>query len=162
MEPVVYDFAVNPHGTVAELLPGDERLMPPGYYALQVPVAAPGSAGRCPPSQRDELDRFGRPCRSDPDHGRHGRSRSSTGCCRGAKAAGEGGRGACDQLLARNGFDREQHERIRADLRRGLIGLAQNRLPASATIEDVRPEDVTDARGGLGHEYSGARPRSTG
>ena len=50
------------------------------------------------------------------------------------------------ELLEASGFDREQHERIRDDLRRGLIGLAQNRLPASAAIEDVRPGDVTDAR----------------
>ena len=44
-----------------------------------------------------------------------------------------------------NGFDREQHEQIRADLKDGRIGLAQNRLPASAVIEDVRPDDVIDA-----------------
>src|SRR5436305_2631874 len=53
------------------------------------------------------------------------------------------------RLLEANGFDREQHERIRGDLRRGLIGLAQNRLPASAAIEDIRPGDVTDTRGGV-------------
>jgi hypothetical protein len=51
------------------------------------------------------------------------------------------------ELLAANGFNLEQHERVRADLRRGLIGLAQNRLPASTVVEDVRLDDVTDARG---------------
>src|SRR4029079_19266598 len=45
-------------------------------------------------------------------------------------------------LLERHGFDRVQHESIQADLRSGRIGLAQNRLPVSATIEDVRPADV--------------------
>ena len=39
-----------------------------------------------------------------------------------------------------------QHEQVRADLREGRIGLAQNRLPASAVIEDARPEDVVDTR----------------
>src|SRR5205809_6459471 len=39
-----------------------------------------------------------------------------------------------------------QHEKIRADLRDGRVGLAQNRLPANAVIEDVREGDVADAR----------------
>src|SRR5512144_594288 len=38
MEPVVYDFAINERGTWAELLQGDEALLPPGYYALTVPA----------------------------------------------------------------------------------------------------------------------------
>ena len=42
------------------------------------------------------------------------------------------------------GFDRVQHEQIRADLRDGRIGLAQNRLPASTNIEDVRSDDIED------------------
>jgi hypothetical protein len=33
-----------------------------------------------------------------------------------------------------------QHEQIRADLRSGRIGLAQNRLPVRSKIEDVTPE----------------------
>jgi hypothetical protein len=49
------------------------------------------------------------------------------------------------ELLDANGFDREQHEKIRADLRAGRIGLAQNRLPPSSRVEDVRPGDVADA-----------------
>src|SRR5579884_3820189 len=34
MEPVVYDFAINPHGTTADLLKGDKGLLPAGYYAF--------------------------------------------------------------------------------------------------------------------------------
>jgi hypothetical protein len=45
-------------------------------------------------------------------------------------------------MLDANGFDRAQHELIRNDLRDARIGLDQNRLPASATVADVRPEDV--------------------
>ena len=48
------------------------------------------------------------------------------------------------ELLERNGFDREQHEQIRVDLKEGRIGLAQNRLRPSVTIEDVQDEDVVD------------------
>jgi hypothetical protein len=45
-------------------------------------------------------------------------------------------------LLEENGFDRVQHEQIRTDLKEARIGLAQNRLPASATIEDVQEREV--------------------
>src|SRR5262249_31950636 len=38
VEPVVYEFAVTPAGTTAELLRDDAALMPPGYYALHVPA----------------------------------------------------------------------------------------------------------------------------
>src|SRR5262249_29400760 len=36
MAPVVYDFAINPHGTFADLLTGGEALLPRGYYSLLV------------------------------------------------------------------------------------------------------------------------------
>jgi len=39
-------------------------------------------------------------------------------------------------------------------LRRGLIGLAQNRLPATSVIEDVRAGDVLDAGTGLDAKYA--------
>jgi hypothetical protein len=31
MDPVVYEFAINPHGTLAELLKGEPALLPPSY-----------------------------------------------------------------------------------------------------------------------------------
>jgi hypothetical protein len=49
-------------------------------------------------------------------------------------------------LLAENGFDPQQHEQIRGDLKAGRIGLAQNRLPSSAAISDVRADDVLHTR----------------
>jgi hypothetical protein len=62
------------------------------------------------------------------------------------QAAATGGE-ELQRLLAENGFDRAQHERIRGDLQRGRIGLAQNRLPATTVVEDVRPGDVADLTG---------------
>jgi hypothetical protein len=50
-------------------------------------------------------------------------------------------------MLEEFGFDRIQHEQIRADLRGGRIGLAQNRLPISDRIDDVAAEDVFDTMG---------------
>jgi hypothetical protein len=55
-------------------------------------------------------------------------------------------------LLQQNGFDPEQHERIRADIKTGRIGLAQNRLPSSTTIADVKPDDVIDITSGSSPE----------
>jgi hypothetical protein len=57
---------------------------------------------------------------------------------------GRSGDGRLAALLDTLGFDRVQHEQIRADLRTGRIGLAQNRLPANTLIEDVRSGDVVD------------------
>ena len=49
------------------------------------------------------------------------------------------------ESLNQLGFDRALHEQIRADLKSGRIGLAQNRLSASTVIEDVAVSDVIDA-----------------
>src|SRR3954462_3720307 len=94
-------------------------------------------------SKRAELDRVGQAARRNPDlaglvESLFDRMLPSASVARDGKA------GSLAELLAANGFERAQHERIRDDLRRGLIGLAQNRLAASTVIEDVRPGDITD------------------
>ncbi|MGQ9916408.1 MAG: UTP--glucose-1-phosphate uridylyltransferase [Bryobacteraceae bacterium] len=38
MDPVVYDFSINEHGTRGRLLSGPEALMPHGYYTLRGPA----------------------------------------------------------------------------------------------------------------------------
>ena len=58
-----------------------------------------------------------------------------------------------DTLLERHGFDRAHHEQLRADLRAGRIGLAQNRLPQSTRIKDVSDADVVDTRAGIDENY---------
>jgi hypothetical protein len=146
MEPVVYDFAINPVGTSADLLAGDESLMPRGYYAILVPRWLRDDAHAMPASRRRELGRVGHAARSRPEQAGLVEAlfnRMLPAAPRAQTPRAE----ELARLLEQNGFDREQHERFRADLRRGLVGLAQNRLPASAVIEDVQPGDVTDARG---------------
>src|SRR5262249_39009486 len=143
MDPVVYDFAVNPRGTTADLLQADEAFMPPGYYAQHVPSWLRQDARQLSPQRRDELGRFGGACRKRPERagmvqGRFGRVP--------ARADRQGpDRERLERLLEEHGFDREQHERTRAEVQRGLIGLAQNRLPPSTAIEDARPGDLLDA-----------------
>ena len=151
MEPVVYDFAINPHGTFATLLTGDDALLPGGYYALQVPQLLRTDPRKLAPARRAELDLFGAACRTHPELGGMVQTlfdqlfpRPKTGSARS---------GSLSELLEANGFDREQHEQIRADLKSGRTGLSQNRLPASTTLEDVRPEDVFDATGGLDETF---------
>ena len=151
MEPVVYDFAINPSGTAADLLPAGEALLPRGYYALLVPRWLREDPRLVPPSKRAELDRVGQAARRNPDLSGLVESLFDRMLPSAPAAPGRGGN--LGDLLAANGFDREQHERVRADLRRGLIGLAQNRLPASTVVEDVRPGDVFDARGGVAPEH---------
>jgi hypothetical protein len=143
MEPVVYDFEINPYGTVATFLRGNEALMPSGYYSMVVPALLRADARSLTQIRRAELDRFGAACRVRPELGGmvqilfdrlfpHTRRDSDQ-----AKSLQE--------LLAENGFDPAQHEQIRSDLRAGRIGLAQNRLAASATIRDVEAGDLIDA-----------------
>ena len=142
MDPVVYDFAINEQGTVAGLLHGADALMPAGYYTVRVPELLRKPPRELPQNERAELDKFGRACRTTPE-------------LRGMvqklfdvmlpRAAGEGGSDkSLTELLADLGFDRAQHERIREDLRNGVIGLSQNRLRPDSRIEDVADDDYVD------------------
>lgn len=143
MDPVVYDFAFNDRGTEATLLSGPESLMPAGYYALTAPALLRRDPRDLTVTRRAELARFAEAARTDPE--RTGSIRDLFERLLPADSGEAGGGVELSSLLDRHGFDRVQHERIRADLRRGRIGLAQNRLPVSTRIEDVRPFDVRDA-----------------
>jgi len=144
MEPVVYDFAINERGTFAEILDGDRAILPAGYYAMTVPQWVRSDPASLTPLRRAELNRFGQASRTRAELSGMVQTLFDRLFPQPKKEAGasEQSLGAqLDQL----GFDREQHERIRADVRSGRIGLAQNRLPAATTIEDVRDDDVIDA-----------------
>lgn len=143
MEPVVYDFAINERGTFADLLEGSAALMPPGYYTLTVPALLRQDRHSLSLLLRAELDKFGAACRTKPELRGVVQTLFDVMLPRGK------GESATEQtlstLLKEHGFDRVQHEQIRSDLKEGRIGLAQNRLPASAVIEDVKEGDVADA-----------------
>ncbi len=144
--PVVYTFAVNERGSWARLADGNDPL-PPEYYYQRLPALL-----RQPPSLLTETDR------ADLQRFSSGAGRGSAAFrveslvermlpkSEGLEAAEES---PLETLLAENGFDAEEHERIREDLRRGRIGLAQNRLPASTRVEDVRSEGALDGVSGL-------------
>jgi hypothetical protein len=147
MEPVVYDFAINERGTYAELLTGNAALMPPGYYTLTVPGLLRLEARQLSAFRRAELDRFGEACRTEP--ALSGMVQTLFDRLVPRLETQEAGEQSLAALLDQYGFDRVQHEQIKADLRSGRVGLAQNRLPISSKIEDVGPDDVFDAANGL-------------
>jgi hypothetical protein len=144
MEPVVYDFSINEHGTRADLLAGADALMPAGYYRFIIPQLLRKGRHELSASQLAELDHFANACRTHADFG------GMIPALFDSIFPPGGGRGdqgeSLAELLEKCGFDRVIHEQIREDLRSGRIGLAQNRLPASSVIEDVREGDVTNSR----------------
>jgi len=147
MEPVVYDFAINDQGTVAEFLEGHDALLPPGYYALVAPGWLRREMKRLTPARRDEVEQVARECQSG------GKLANSTQLLLTSllpqPAHEQRSEITLGEILERNGFDAELHERIRSDLRAGRIGLAQNRLAANIAIEDVEPEDVVSTVQGV-------------
>jgi len=152
MDPVVYNFAINERGTEARLLTGDRALLPADYYTLTVPALLRTDSRLLSTAQRAELDRFSAACRTSPEFSgmvqhlfEHMLPRPQAE--RGAQSQ------SLDSLLQEYGFDRVHHEQMQADLRAGLIGLAQNRLPANSKIEEPGPGALYDASGEMPRRY---------
>jgi hypothetical protein len=144
MEPVVYDFAINERGTEAVLMRDDRALMPAKYYAITVPPLLRAESRLLSSARRAELDRFTAACREEPEFGGMVQHLFDRLLPRGS-ASGSGEGETLESLLERYGFDRAQHEQIREDLRAGRVGLAQNRLPPSSTIEDGGAASLADS-----------------
>lgn len=148
MDPVVYSFAVNERGTWAEFRRGGDALMPAPYYKLRVPELVRRETRSLTAAQRAELDHFGEACRREPELAGMVQALFDRLLPHDENRAGAGME-QLRRLLAANGFDRLLHEHIRAEMKSGRVGLRQNRLPASTTIEDVRAGEIDDARRGL-------------
>jgi galactokinase/mevalonate kinase-like predicted kinase len=140
MDPVVYRFSINEAGTSAELLSGSSAILSAEYYLFRLPRWHEQGSRSFSPERRRELDSFA---------AEHLRGERAEGIGRALvgrlfpATVSEAEGASLESLLARYGFDPEQHERIREDLLAGRIGLAQNQLSADTLIEDVRPSDVT-------------------
>jgi galactokinase/mevalonate kinase-like predicted kinase len=145
MNPVVYDFRINPHGTFASLDAGAQAMMPPAYYTIQVPKMIAVGTAALPYHRRADVDHFANRCPETGDLLRVFRTtvnhlfpvtRSADDLSRAewdAQAA---------QIRRDNGFDSVQHEQLRDDIERGRIGLARNRLPVDLDIRDVDDSDL--------------------
>jgi len=150
MEPVVYDFRINPHGTFADLLTGGEAMMPPRYYTLQVPRMIADGTGSLDTTRKADVDHFANHCQSTGDLLGVFRTMINN-LFPVTRGSGENASERWDRLAGtirlENGFDPVQHEQLRDDLRRGRIGLARNRLPVDLEIQDVDDQDLTLAQG---------------
>lgn len=143
MQPVVYDFSINEDGTFAELLSADSAILPDGYYNLMLPALLRKEQRSLSASERADLERFSFRCHAAS--GAPERTRTFLNRLLPHAQNSNGRADTLQSLLTQYGFDPLQHERIQIELRAGQIGLAQNRLPASVTIEDVSPDKVYDA-----------------
>lgn len=149
MEPVVYHFKINDAGSMAELKQGTEAVMPPRYYAVQVPALSRIPREQVSLLRRADLDNFTSRGKNPAELLRV--LRVMVNHLFPAPGNAEDGESTNWQeqflrIKQENGFDALQHEQIRDDLRRGRIGLARNRLSADVEIRDVEPGDFVDAR----------------
>jgi hypothetical protein len=150
MDPVVYVFSINNSGSRAELRSGDNALMPDRYYRLMLPTLLRTPLRELSPNRRGELETIGARCASGQLS--PAASFSLLQSVLPEKDVRGEGHLSLRELLDEIGFDSEQHEQIRSDLKNGRIGLPQNRLSPSTTIQDVRPQDVLDTRPGCREE----------
>jgi hypothetical protein len=150
MDPVVYDFAINDNGTYAEFRVDAE--MPNGYRSLMVPDLLRQNISSLSPMRRRELERTGDYCR-DEHQGNDLAQRLLNRILPGS-AATDAAASSLESLLAENGFGAIAHDQLREDLLSGRLGLSQNRLAASVTIEDVTQDDVFDARRNITVEHT--------
>jgi len=142
MDPVVYDWAINEHGSVATLLAGPAALLPTGYYQQSLPSCLRREARDLTPRERTDVQQFTHAARTHPEFA----TALPTLLDRLLPTAPRGNQSArrLQELLAENGFDSTQHEQIRTDLRNGRIGLAMNRQPLTTQIEDVAAAELFD------------------
>ena len=151
MEPVIYDFCINEDGTTAELLAGNRTVLPQRYYLLTVPALLRRDPRTITVDQRFELEHFSAVCRTEPSlDGTLQKILDRILPDAGTQSVQDQ---SLEQLLGFHGFDRIQHEQIKADLRVGRIGLAQNRLPVTTTITDTSEGDVFDCAGAHSAQY---------
>ena len=154
MDPVVYRFSINDQGTVAELKKSQDAVLSPEYYVYALPRWQEEGTRNFSPERRREIDAFS----TKHLRGVEAESVGQALVRRLFPAVGERREDSLDHLLREHGFDGEQHERVRADLKAGRIGLAKNRLPADTRIEDVLPGDFVDTS--LLHASAGAHGRA--
>ena len=142
MDPVVYDFEINESGSSASLRLGGEAMLSPEYYLFIVPRWLRQDPRTLRPEIRREMDRFsGSSLYAGAERSLLAPLMQRIFPVQSERKTGTGG-GTLRELLAGNGFDAVQHQRIREDLRGGRIGLAQNRLAPTTEVEDVRTGDV--------------------
>jgi len=149
MEPVVYQFRVNPLGTHAQLRTGADAMMPARYYTLQVPRMIAAGNETLNPLRMSDVDHFANQSVDTNELLRVFRTMINN-LFPVTRAVGDAASSSWDaeseRIRLENGFDPVQHAALREDLQRGRIGLALNRLPVATEIRDVDDADLIDGR----------------
>lgn len=141
MDPVVYDFKINENGSFGQLLEGTKSLFPEAFYHQSIPTALRVDPKKLSDAQRSDLQQFAMALQSETTAARYSAAPLVSRLL--PELSGlESDVQNLDTLLAENGFDRNQHDQIRADVKSGRIGMAMNRLPRLTDIQDVRVEDL--------------------
>ena len=140
MDPVVYRFAINDSGTTSCLVSGRDALLSLEYYLLMLPRWLRQGSQSFSREQRREVEDFTEKYLTGDQAGNAGSAlvRRLFPVVDPERESNE----TLDQLLVRQGFDKDRHEQIRQDLSHGRIGISKNRLPADTLIEDVQECDV--------------------
>lgn len=147
MEPVVYNFSINEHGTFSYFKKGFDALLPTGYYAIRVPSILKQEMQHIPVSQRKELEQLGVACKTKKEYASFVSTLFDRMIPQVNRASNESD--SLDSLLSRHGFHAAFHAQLKANLKSGRIGLAQNRIPVSTKITDVKDGDVESAQNGI-------------
>lgn len=142
MDPVVYDFRINEFGSRGTLLIGDGALLPEAFYQMTIPDALRTDPQKTSDAQRCDLRQFASAIQ-DGNESEFSAARLISRLLPEVNQRSVDDE-SLESLLVENGFDREQHEKIRSEVLSGRIGLAMNRLSSSTTIEDVSREDLHD------------------
>ncbi|MEL6672705.1 MAG: UTP--glucose-1-phosphate uridylyltransferase [Bacteroidota bacterium] len=145
MEPVVYNFQVNPRGSTATLLRENQALLTEKYYGLHLPDLVRMESESLTDQRRKEIDLYTRLSASGEKA--YPILRTVIGNLFRVRDHAE--RDLLEQenqkvlkIKQENGFDPIQHEQLRQDMQKGRIGLARNRLSVDTIIEDVEDRDV--------------------
>lgn len=157
MEPVVYDFRINPRGTFADLQTGTQAVMPDSYLELIVSRLHPGSTSAWTATRRAEMYQFATAVTGE--QAQISVLRTLVGQVfpldrTTIKPNAAEWEAQARQIREAFGFDPIQHARNREDLLKGRIGLARNRLPNSIEVCDVHDRDVIDLRGARRQQIS--------
>ncbi len=149
MEPVVYNWSINNRGSWSNLLQANKALMPEQYYGIHISGLVKQDPASVSYVRRAEIDFFTTYCEKNNLAYPLLRTIISN-LFKVSDPSSQGNRNVenekADFIKRENGFDFIQHEEIRAEMQKGLIGLSRNRLPAETLIEDAREGDVIDIK----------------
>jgi UDP-N-acetylglucosamine pyrophosphorylase len=144
MEPVVYDFRINENGTIANLAEGNEALLPEEYYTLLLPQLLKKEVRSLSTCQRNELALLGYVYKSSEKFTSFVTNLFDQMIPQNQEESLQ--QKPLNVLLEELGFDSDQHDQIKKDLKLGRIGLAKNRMPISTKIEDVEKSEIASQK----------------